>query len=178
MKIQLYFIIQRKVCNGGDSMICSYDERQHKFSMLKLFIENNRDMKGLLMPVMQKAQEIFGYLPMDVQNFIAEEIDIPLTEVYGVSTFYSQFKLKQVGEYNISVCLGTACYVKGSQKIIDKIQKILNIKVGDTTEDGKFTLNAARCLGACSLAPVMKINDKVYGRLVPEDIEPILNRYK
>ena len=130
------------------------------------------------MPVMQKAQNIFGCVPMDVQKIIADGLGVTLSEVYGVATFYAQFKLKPNGKYLISVCLGTACYVKGSQKILDRLAEELNIPVGDTTDDGLFTLQATRCLGACGLAPVMTINEEVYGRLVPDDIPGILAKYK
>ena len=130
------------------------------------------------MPVLQEAQEIFGYLPIEVQDFIAEELDIPITDVYGVATFYSQFSLKPKGKYRIGVCLGTACYVKGAQKVLDELSKVLNIDVGATTEDGTFTLEATRCLGACGLAPVIMINDDVYGRLEPDDIPEIIAKYK
>jgi NADH-quinone oxidoreductase E subunit len=148
------------------------------FDQLKAVIEEHKNEKGPLMPVMHKAQEIFGYPPIEVQNFIAEELNIPLTDVYGVATFYSQFTLEPKGQYNIGVCMGTACYVRGSQQILDKLKDELHVEVGRTTEDGKFTLNATRCLGACGLAPVLMINDDVYGRLVPEDIPDIIKKYK
>ena len=130
------------------------------------------------MPILHTAQEIYGYLPLEVQNYIAEELGIPLNDVYGVATFYSQFTLKPKGQYKIGLCMGTACYVKGAQKVLDKLQEVLNIEVGDTTADGKFTLEATRCLGACGLAPVMMINDQVYGRLTPDDIADIIAKYK
>ena len=126
---------------------------------------------------MQAAQEIFGYLPIEVQQFIADGLKITLSEVYGVATFYAQFVLEAQGQHVIGVCLGTACYVKGSQAILDKLSDILKVPVGKTTPDGKFTLNATRCLGACGLAPVMMIGDEVYGRLQPEEVEGILSKY-
>jgi len=129
------------------------------------------------MPIMQAAQEIFGYLPIEVQQFIADGLKITLSEVYGVATFYAQFVLEAQGQHVIGVCLGTACYVKGSQAILDKLSDILKVPVGKTTPDGKFTLNATRCLGACGLAPVMMIGDEVYGRLQPEEVEGILSKY-
>jgi Respiratory-chain NADH dehydrogenase 24 Kd subunit. len=152
-------------------------EMEDKFRELKAVIDEYRDIEGPLMPIMHKAQEIFGYLPLEVQNFIAEELNIPLTDVYGVATFYTHFTLKPQGKYTINVCLGTACYVKGAQKILDKLKEELKIEEGDTTPDGRFTIDATRCLGACGLAPVMMINGEVYGRLVPEDIPKILKRY-
>ena len=133
--------------------------------------------KSLLMHVMQQAQEIYGYLPYEVQVMIAEGMDVPLEKVYGVSTFYAQFALSPKGEYNISVCLGTACYVKGSQGVLDKISETLGIEAGECTEDGKFSLEACRCIGACGLAPVMMVNDEVYGKLTANDVTDILKKY-
>ena len=153
-------------------------DMKEKYELLNQVIEELKDQPGALMPVMQKAQNIFGCVPMDVQKIIADGLGVTLSEVYGVATFYAQFKLKPNGKYLISVCLGTACYVKGSQKILDRLAEELNIPVGDTTDDGLFTLQATRCLGACGLAPGMTINEEVYGRLVPDDIPGILAKYK
>ena len=133
---------------------------------------------GALMPVLQQAQEIYGYLPIEVQKMIALKMDVPIEEVYGVSTFYSQFVLNPKGEVAIAVCLGTACYVKGSGDILNKITEILGLPAGSTTPDGKYSLEATRCIGACGLAPVLTINNEVYGRLVPADMEGILAKYK
>ena len=141
------------------------------------FIAAHKEQKGALMPIMQKAQEIYGYLPIEVQKIISDNTGIPLEKVYGVATFYAQFTLQPKGEYRISVCLGTACYVKGSQKVFDKISEILGIGEGGITSDGKFSLDSCRCVGACGLAPVMMINDDVYGRLVPDDVDGILKKY-
>lgn len=141
-------------------------------------IEELRSQKGALMPIMQKAQEIYGYLPIEVQQMIAEQLDIPLEEVYGVATFYAQFALNPKGRYKISVCLGTACYVKGSGEVYERLMDTLGIKGGECTPDGKFSLEACRCVGACGLAPVMMVNDDVYGRLKPEDIDDVLAKYK
>ena len=132
---------------------------------------------GALMPVLQQAQEIYGYLPIEVQKMIALKMDVSIEEVYGVSTFYSQFVLNPKGEVAIAVCLGTACYVKGSGDILDKITQILGLPAGSTTPDGKYSLEATRCIGACGLAPVLTINSDVYGRLVPEDVPGILAKY-
>ena len=129
------------------------------------------------MPIMQKAQDIYGYLPVEVQQIIAEQLDIPMEEVYGVSTFYSQFALNPKGRYTISVCLGTACYVKGSGNIFDRLSEKLGIGADECTPDGKFSLEACRCIGACGLAPVLTINDDVYGRLVVDDVDKILAKY-
>jgi len=158
-------------------MSCNCDNKE-KFEQLKAIIEEHKNDNGPLMPIMHKAQEIFGYLPLEVQNMIAEELDIPLSDVYGVATFYSQFTLQPKGKYHIGLCLGTACYVKGAQAILEKVKSELNVEVGKTTADGKFTLDATRCLGACGLAPVLMINDDVYGRLVPDDVPAILKKYQ
>lgn len=141
-------------------------------------IEQLKNDKGCLMPIMQKAQDIYGYLPIEVQTMIADGLGIPLEKVYGVSTFYSQFSLFPKGKYKISVCLGTACYVKGSGDIYNKLMEKLGIVGGECTLDGKFSLDACRCIGACGLAPVMTINDDVYGRLTVEEIDGILEKYK
>lgn len=145
--------------------------------VVREIVEKHRDDPGCLMPILQETQEKYGYLPLELQQEIADGLDIPLTEVYGVSTFYSQFTLKPKGEHKIGVCLGTACYVRGSQAILDEVSDILNVKVGDTTEDGKFSLDATRCVGACGLAPVMMINGEVFGRLTPGDVKDILAQY-
>lgn len=146
---------------------------------LKAVIAEHKDDKGALMPVLQKAQEIYGYLPIEVQSMVAAEMNIPLEKVYGVSTFYSQFSLNPKGKYRVSVCLGTACYVKGSGEVFAKVQEILGIKSGEITPDGKFSLQDCRCIGACGLAPVMTINDDVYGRLTGDEKElrEILAKY-
>lgn len=151
------------------------EEQERKLMDL---IEEHKGKKGALMPILQKAQGIYGYLPIEVQKIIAEQMDIPLEEVYGVVSFYSQFTLNPKGKYAISVCLGTACYVKGSQTILDKLSEKLGIKPGGITSDGKFSLEATRCLGACGLAPAMVINGEVYGKLKAEDLDRILAKYE
>lgn len=145
---------------------------------LKATITELKGTDGALMPVMQKAQEIYGYLPIEVQTMISDEMGIPLEKIYGVATFYSQFALQPKGKYRISVCLGTACYVKGAGAIFSKLEEMLGITNGECTSDGKFSLDSCRCVGACGLAPVMMINDEVYGRLVAEDIPGILAKYQ
>ena len=145
---------------------------------LEEVLQELRGTQGAVMPALQKAQEIYGYLPIEVQQRVAAGLNVPLEEVYGVSTFYSQFTLNPKGQYKVSVCLGTACYVKGSQKVLDKLCSELGVEVGQTSKDGRFTVQATRCLGACGLAPVMMINDEVYGRLTPEDIPDILAKYR
>ena len=144
---------------------------------LKEVIAKHKDQKGALMPVLQEAQDIYGYLPIEVQTMIAEGLDIPLEEVYGVVTFYAQFSLYPKGQYKVSVCLGTACYVKGSGDIYDRLQQRLNIQGGQCTPDGKFSLEACRCVGACGLAPVMTVNEDVYGKITPDDVDDILAKY-
>ena len=129
------------------------------------------------MPVLQAAQEIFGYLPEEVQVIIAEGLDIPLSEVYGVASFYTQFTLNPKGKYQISLCLGTACYVKGAADVLAAVEQKLSIGPGGITKDGLFSLDACRCIGACGLAPVMMINDDVYGRLTAAQVGPILDEY-
>ena len=126
---------------------------------------------------MHEAQDIYGYLPIEVQQMIAEGLDIPLSEIYGIATFYARFTLNPKGKYQISVCLGTACYVKGSNLVLEKVKEVLGIDVGECTPDGKFSIDATRCIGACGLAPVMIINDDVYGRLTPDEVEDILKKY-
>lgn len=140
-------------------------------------IEAHKGDKSNLMIVMQKAQDIYGYLPKEVQVMIAEGLEVPLEKVFGVATFYAQFSLSPKGEYNISVCLGTACYVKGSGNIFDKLSEKLGIGADECTPDGKFSLTACRCIGACGLAPVLTVNDEVYGRLTVDDVDDILAKY-
>ncbi len=149
-------------------------EQQQK--LLNVIMEN-QDKKGALIPVLQKAQEIYGYLPIEVQSIIANEMRIPLAKIYGVVTFYTQFFLNKKGEHQINVCLGTACYVKGSGKILEKIEDKLGVKVGQTSSDGKFSVDATRCIGACGLAPVLTIGEDVHGRLAEDDIYQILDKY-
>ncbi len=153
-------------------------ENKERFQALQQVIDELKDEPGALMPIMQRAQDIFGYLPEDVQYYIAKALDIPVSDVYGVATFYAQFNLEPKGKYVISVCLGTACYVKGSQQVLDKLEEVLGVSAGHTTKDGLFTLNATRCLGACGLAPVIMINDDVYGRLTPDQVPGIIAKYR
>ncbi len=144
---------------------------------LKAVIAKYQGVPGATMPVMQEAQEIYGYLPIEVQKIIADGMGIALEEVYGIASFYSQFKLNPNGEVAIAVCLGTACYVKGSGDILQRLEEKLGIKSGETSSDGKFSLEATRCIGACGLAPVLTVNDEVYGRLKKEDVDKILEKY-
>ncbi len=144
---------------------------------LREVIAAHKDQQGALMPILQQAQDIYGYLPIEVQKIIAEETGIPLEKVYGVVTFYAQFSLFPKGKYKISVCLGTACYVKGSGDLYNKLKEILSLEDGECTPDGKFSLEACRCIGACGLAPVLTINDDVYGKLTVKDLDDVLAKY-
>ena len=140
-------------------------------------IEKYGNDEGAIMRILQDAQEIYGYLPIEVQKMISIKTGVPLAEIYGVATFYSQFSLNPKGKVAISVCLGTACYVKGSGPVMDKICEILGVKPGETSADGKFSVDATRCLGACGLAPVVCVNDDVYGRLGVGEIKDIIAKY-
>lgn len=150
---------------------------KEKMEKLELFMQEHKNQPGVLIPILHEAQELLGYIPEEVQKRISEVLNIPPAKIYGVATFYSRFTLNPRGQYTINVCLGTACYVKDAKGIIERLEKELNVKSGGTTEDGKFTLEATRCLGCCGLAPVMMINDDVYGKLVPDDIPDILKKY-
>lgn len=145
---------------------------------LMAVIAEHKEQKGAVIPVLHKAQEIYGYLPIEVQTMISEGLDVPLAEIYGIVTFYTQFSLNPKGKYHIGVCLGTACYVKGSGDILEKIKEILGIEVGECTPDGLFSIEATRCIGACGLAPVLTVNDDVYGRLVVDDVAGIIKKYQ
>ena len=138
----------------------------------------HKDEPGALMPVLQEAQAIYGYLPIEVQMMVADALGISLSEVYGVVTFYSQFTLEPKGKYNVAVCMGTACYVKGSGNILDRVVKLTGCEVGSCTEDGLFSVEATRCIGACGLAPVLTVNEDVHGRLVVDDVDTIIAKYK
>jgi len=136
----------------------------------------NHDPKELI-NVLHKAQSLFGYLPAEVQEIISRELKVPLAKVYGVVTFYSFFTMVPRGEHPISICMGTACYVRGAEKVLDEFKRKLKIQVGETTPDGKFSLNCLRCVGACGLAPVVMVGEKTYGRVSPDGVEEILNEY-
>ncbi len=145
---------------------------------LMAVIAEHKGQEGAVIPVLHEAQEIYGYLPIEVQEMISEGLDVPLAEIYGIVTFYTQFSINPKGKYKIGICLGTACYVKGSGDILEKVKEILGIDVGECTPDGLFSIDATRCIGACGLAPVMTINDDVYGRLVVDDVADIIKKYQ
>ena len=150
------------------------DEKRVK---LNAIIEKYKNTKGALMQVLHEAQEVYGYLPLSVQKIISEGLNIPVAEIYGVITFYTQFSLNPKGKYKIQVCIGTACYVKGSGAILEEFKNELGIDVGECTKDCKFSLDGCRCIGACGLAPVVTVNDEVYGRLTKDDVKKILAKY-
>jgi len=151
------------------------DFEKENYQKLDEIIDRYKDQEGMLIRILQKAQDVFGYLPIKVQSYISEKLDIPISTVNGVVSFYSLFSQKPKGKFTINVCMGTACYVKGAQEILNTIKGELHIDVNETTLDNLFTLKATRCIGACGLAPVITINDEVYGRLTPADIPSILH---
>ncbi len=158
-------------------MALTNEQKEQKMNELKDFIAEHKDSKGPLMPIMQKAQELFGYLSLETQSVIADALDISVAEVYGVATFYAQFSLEPKGEHIVSICTGTACYVKGAQALVDEVEKLLDTPCGKTTADGRFTVEGTRCLGCCGLAPVMVIDEDVYGRIDASMIKDILAKY-
>ena len=141
-------------------------------------IAKYKGQKGALMPIMQEAQEIYGYLPYQVQKIISDETGIPIEKIYSVATFYAQFSMSPKGKYIVSVCLGTACYVKGAGKILEEVEKSLGIGDGECTADGKFSLEVCRCVGACGLAPVMIVAGDVYGKMTPDRVAGVLAKYE
>lgn len=159
-------------------MAVNLELTKEKYDELESFINDLPDKKGTLIKVLHKAQGIFGYLPEEVQIFVARKLDVPTAKVFGVVSFYSFFTMEPKGEYDISICLGTACYVRGAEKVAAEISKELGIKVGETSKDGKFSITPLRCIGACGLAPVITIGEKTYGRLTPEQVKDILALYK
>ena len=138
---------------------------------------SHHNNSGELIMILHEAQSLLGYLPQEIQEVVAEQLEIPIAQVYGVVTFYSYFTMEPKGRFPISVCMGTACYVRGAEKILEELERQLDIKVGETTSDGLFSLNCLRCVGACGLAPVVTIGDKVYGRLTTDKIRDILADY-
>lgn len=159
------------------SCMCKSETDSEKIARIAQIIEEYKDKEGSLIQILHLAQGIYGYLPLQLQQFIAEKLGKPLSEVSGVVTFYSYFSMTPKGENSIKVCLGTACYVRGGKKIIEKLREILGVQVGGTTEDGKFTLEVMRCIGACGLAPAMMINDRVYKQVNPDKLRGILDQY-
>ncbi|MBS4538175.1 NAD(P)H-dependent oxidoreductase subunit E [Clostridium sp. D2Q-11] len=156
----------------------SKDLPREKFDELEEFIDNMETTKGALIGILHKAQNIFGYLPRDVQLYIARKLGIPGAEVFGVVSFYSYFTTKPGGKHTISVCMGTACFVRGADKVIERLKEKLNVESNEITEDGLFNLKDVRCVGACGLAPVVMVDDKVFGRVKEEDLDDIINTYR
>lgn len=154
-----------------------FNGTEEQAAKLQAVISQHKDQPGAVIPVLHEAQNIYGYLPIEVQTMIAEGLGVPLAEIYGVVTFYAQFSLNPKGKYEVGVCLGTACYVKGADLLLEKVEKVLGIKVGECTPDGLFSITATRCIGACGLAPVMTVGEDVYGKLTPEEVEGILKKY-
>ncbi len=154
-----------------------FNGTEEQAAKLQAVISQHKDQPGAVIPVLHEAQNIYGYLPIEVQTMIAEGLGVPLAEIYGVVTFYAQFSLNPKGKYEVGVCLGTACYVKGADLLLEKVEKVLGIKVGECTADGLFSITATRCIGACGLAPVMTVGEDVYGKLTPEEVEGILKKY-
>lgn len=158
-------------------MKLTQEQIAEKTAELKEYIATHKDVDGPLMPIMQKAQTLFGYLSYETMELIADSVGVPVSEVFGIATFYAQFSLQPTGDYVVSVCTGTACYVKGAASVLDAVKKELGIEVGETTPDGKFSIHDTRCLGCCGLAPVMMINNDVYGRMTPDAVKGILAKY-
>jgi len=156
---------------------CRDLSEDEKFALLDDVIKDYEGRESNLIQILHIAQAIFGYLPDKVQRFIAEKMDLPISKVSGVVTFYTFFSTQPKGEYTISVCLGTACYVRGGKKIIEKLKELIEIDVGETTKDMKFSLQVVRCMGACGLAPAIRVNDKVYKRVNPNKLQIILKQY-
>lgn len=161
----------------ADNTLTTFKGTQEQEQKLQEVIAKNKDIPGALLPVLHEAQEIYGYLPIEVQQMVADGLGISLSEVYGVATFYSRFSLTPKGKHQISVCLGTACYVKGSDKVLEEVEKMLGIKSGECTPDGLFSIDSCRCVGACGLAPVMMIDEEVYGKLTPAEVHKIIADY-
>lgn len=158
---------------------CKNGIAEEMYQELETFINELPEKRGALISVLHRAQSIFGYLPREVQKFVGDKLGIPVSQVYGVVSFYSFFTMVPKGKHPISVCLGTACYVRGADKVLDAFKRELGISVGETTTDGKFSLDALRCVGACGLAPVVLIGDKVYGRIgSAEEVKKILSEYQ
>jgi len=155
----------------------AFNDTAEQSAKLQEVIAKYKGTEGALIPTLHEAQAIYGYLPYEVQKKISEGLDIPMAEIYGVVTFYTQFSIYPKGKFNVAVCLGTACYVKGSGDIIEKFKERLGIDVGQCTDDGKFSLEATRCIGACGLAPVLTVNDDVYGKITADDVDDILSKY-
>ncbi|MCP1223691.1 NAD(P)H-dependent oxidoreductase subunit E [Sebaldella sp. S0638] len=158
--------------------MCANELKEAGFRELDVFIDSLETKKGSLISVLHKAQEIFGYLPREIQEYVAEKLNESLANVYGVVSFYSFFTMVPKGEHAVSVCMGTACYVRGADKVLEEFQKELGIKSGETSLDGKFSIDALRCVGACGIAPVVLVGEKVYKKVEVKEVKKIINEYK
>ena len=159
-------------------MSCDNKLKKECFNELETFVNGLPDKNGALISVLHKAQEIFGYLPQEVQSFVAEQLGISIAKVYGVVSFYSYFTMTPKGKFPVAVCMGTACYVRGAEKVLHSFQNQLGIKTGETTADGLFSIDALRCVGACGLAPVVLVGEDVYGRDEAKDVAAIIKKYR
>ena len=158
-------------------MSCDNKLKKECFNELETFVNGLPDKNGALISVLHKAQEIFGYLPQEVQSFVAEQLGISIAKVYGVVSFYSYFTMTPKGKFPVAVCMGTACYVRGAEKVLHDFEKQLGIKTGETSLDGLFSIDALRCVGACGLAPVFTVNDEVYGKATVKKMDEVLDMY-
>lgn len=159
-------------------MLCKNILKEEGFHKLQIYIDGLEEKDGALISVLHQAQEIFGYLPEEVQEYVAKNLNIPISKVYGVVSFYQFFTMVPKGKYPISVCMGTACYVRGAEKVLDSIKNYLGINMGETTEDGLFSLDTLRCVGACGMAPVVIVGKDVYGKEDVQDMKKILEKYR
>lgn len=185
--MKIYFYIHYVSLNNSEGGIkmplnekhccCCDNQNDERIDKVKEFIEQLKNGKGELIPLLHEVQELYGYLPEEILHIISESLNIPMSEIYGVASFYHFFSLEPKGEHVIKVCIGTACYVKGGQSILNRLSQELKVEVGKTTEDGKFTLEGTRCLGACGLAPVITVDDKVYAKVTLEDVRRIIDEY-
>ena len=158
--------------------MCKNVLTEGKYRELEEFINNLPDKQGALIEVLHKAQGIFGYLPKEVQIFVGQKLDVPASKVFGVVSFYSYFTTEPRGEYVVNICMGTACFVRGAASVLEEFEKQIGVKVGETTQDGKYTIEVLRCVGACGLAPVVMVNEKVYGHVTAQDVKSILEEYQ
>jgi NADH-quinone oxidoreductase subunit E len=165
-------------CYSRRLIMCKNVLTEGKYRELEEFINNLPDKQGALIEVLHRAQGIFGYLPKEVQIFVSQKLDVPASKVFGVVSFYSYFTTEPRGEYVINVCMGTACFVRGAATVLEEFEKQIGIKVGETTADGKYTIEVLRCVGACGLAPVVMVNEKVYGHVTAKDVKSILEEYQ
>jgi NADP-reducing hydrogenase subunit HndA len=174
----MILFLYRETARENGMRSCAEDKKQLLFGELAHFIADLPERKGALISVLHKAQSIFGYLPQEVQEFVAAQLKIPVSKVYGVVEFYAFFTMTPKGEHPISICLGTACFIKGARDVLDELKQVLSIDVGEVTQDGKFSIDTLRCVGTCAMAPVIMIDDKVYGNVAPKNIKKIIREFE